>query len=31
MRDADVADVTAGASGAEGLHHRLLGADRLDH
>jgi hypothetical protein len=29
--DADVADVAAGAGGADGLHHRFLGADRLDH
>ena len=28
--DADVADVPAGAGGADGLHHRLLGADGLD-
>src|SRR5712691_12704319 len=27
---ADVADVPAGAGGADGLHHRLLGADGLD-
>jgi hypothetical protein len=27
----DVADVPAGAGGPDGLHHRLLGADRLDH
>ena len=30
MGDADVADVPAGPGGADGLHHRLLGADRLD-
>ena len=30
MGDADVADVPAGAGGADGLHHRLLGADGLD-
>ena len=29
--DPDVADVAAGAGGVDGLHHRLLGADRLDH
>jgi len=28
--DADVANVPAGAGGADGLHHRLLGADCLD-
>ena len=28
--DADVADVAAGPGGADGLHHRLLGADGLD-
>src|SRR5947209_16313672 len=28
--DADVADVAAGPGGADGLHHRLLRADRLD-
>jgi hypothetical protein len=31
VSDADVADVPAGAGGADGLHHRLLGADGLDH
>src|SRR5215207_2729764 len=30
VRDADVAEVPAGAGGADGLHHRLLGADRFD-
>src|SRR3954447_2614001 len=30
MGDADIADVTARASGADGLHHRLLRADSLD-
>jgi hypothetical protein len=25
--DADVPDVTAGTGGADGLHHRLLGAE----
>ena len=30
MGDADEADVPAGAGGADGLHHRLLGADGLD-
>ena len=29
--DADVADVPTGARGADGLHHRFLSADRLDH
>ncbi len=29
--DPDEADVPAGAGGADGLHHRLVGADRLDH
>ena len=29
--DADVADVAAGAGGADGLHHRFLGADGFDH
>ena len=29
--DADVADVPARAGGADRLHHRLLGAHRLDH
>ena len=28
--DADVAQVPAAAGGADGLHERLLGADRLD-
>src|SRR3954447_4178041 len=28
--DPDVADVPTGAGGADGLHHRLLGADGLD-
>ena len=28
--DPDVADVAAGPGGADGLHHRLLGADGLD-
>jgi hypothetical protein len=28
--DADVADVATGPGGADGLHYRLLGADRLD-
>src|SRR3989442_15726674 len=31
MGDADVADVPAWPGGADGLHHRLLGADCLDH
>src|SRR6266536_4319409 len=31
MRDADVADVPAWPGRADGLHHRLLGADRLNH
>ena len=31
MGDADVADVPAGAGGADRLHHRLLRPDRLDH
>src|SRR6266700_5183422 len=31
MSDADVADVPAWPGGANGLHHRLLGADCLDH
>src|ERR671918_2794610 len=31
VEDADVADVPARPGGADGLHHRLLGADRLDH
>src|SRR5215218_11121973 len=30
VRDADVADVPAGAGGTDGLHHRLPGADGLD-
>ena len=30
VADADVADVAAGPGGADGLHHRFLGADRLD-
>jgi len=29
--DADVPDVPAGPGGVDGLHHRLLGADGLDH
>jgi hypothetical protein len=29
--NADVADMAPGAGGANGLHHRLLGADRLDN
>jgi hypothetical protein len=29
VRDADVADVAAGAGGTDGLHHRLLSADCL--
>src|SRR6266571_2659032 len=31
VSDADVADVPARPGGANGLHHRLLGADCLDH
>src|SRR5438105_1856914 len=31
VTDADVADVPAGPGGADGLHHRLLGADGFDH
>ena len=31
MSDPDEADVPALASGADGLHHRLLGAHCLDH
>jgi len=31
MGDADVADMPAWASGADGLHHRLVRADCLDH
>jgi hypothetical protein len=30
VSDADVADIPAGTGGADGLHHRLLRADRLD-
>src|SRR5207249_7163272 len=30
MSDADVADVAARPGGADGLHHRFRGADRLD-
>ena len=30
MEHADEPDVPAGSGGADGLHHRLLGADRLD-
>jgi hypothetical protein len=31
VSDADEADVAAGARGVDGLHHRLLRADGLDH
>src|SRR5215213_9629982 len=31
VSDAYEADVAAGACGVDGLHHRLLGADGLDH
>ncbi len=31
VRDTDVAHVPAGTRRSDGLHHRLLGADRLDH
>src|SRR5919204_1163706 len=30
MKNADVADVPSRPGGADGLHYRLLGADRLD-
>src|SRR5215213_11897980 len=30
VRDADEADMSAGARGMDGLHHRLLGADGLE-
>jgi hypothetical protein len=29
--DADIADVSAGSGGVDGLHHRFLRADCLDH
>jgi hypothetical protein len=31
VRDSDEADVSPGARGVDGLVHRLLGADGLDH
>ena len=31
VSDADEPDVAAGARGVDGLHHRFLGADGLDH
>ena len=31
VRDADEADVAAGARGVDRLHHRLLGPHSLDH
>jgi hypothetical protein len=31
VRDADIADVATRAGSPDGLHHRLLGPDRLDY